>query len=114
MSSGIASGAVAQIPPNTPIIATATINSTSGVTLYTVPAGRTFYCTGAVIVADGGTYEMYIRIDSTDIITVKALNATPVNLSGQLIFAADAGEVVKGRMGSGATSGYMTIWGYIL
>lgn len=116
MSSGIASGGVSTIPPDSPVIATAAVDSATGTTLYTVPAGRKFYCQGASIVLDGPatSLDLYFRIDSTDIISTLGKAEEPVVLTGNPLFFAEGGEVVKARNGSAAQTSLATIWGYIL
>ena len=116
MSSGIASGGVSQIPPDSPVIATATVTSATGDTLYTVPAGRKFYCQGASIAFGGPATDLdvYLRIDSTDVVSTLLKENESTVLNGNPLFLAEAGEVVKGRNGATSNTSLMTIWGYIL
>lgn len=114
MASSLSSGAVAQIPPSIPVTSYALVTDTTGQTLYTVPANRTFYCTGMSIIPSGGNYDVYLKVGGTDIMRLLGLDSQPIEPQGFPIFVATAGQTVVGRMAAGGTTAFFNIWGFIL
>jgi len=117
MSSGIANGAVSQIPPTNPVTVVATLNGATNPNLiYTVPTGKTFYCTGMSVSFNGsaGTSQIItISVDSVDILAVQCKDEEPATvLYGTPLFAATSGEEVEGSLP--ASLSYVNLWGYLL
>ena len=79
-------------------------------TLYTVPAGKTFYCLG-VVMSSSVACEMYVLDDATEV-TVANLQANgTVSYTGGVIFAAAENSVIA--VTSNSTGKGCRIWGYI-
>lgn len=112
MSSGIANGAVSTIPPNNPVYASA---ATTGVgtdtVIYTVPTGRTFYCTGLLVSCEaaGG---VIVKVNGVSIIDTDFAGLEKQALNGNPIFAATSGQTITIR--GGANDFFGTVWGYYL
>lgn len=112
MSSSLSAGATAAIPPKNPIIASANVSGGVAVTLYTVPAGRTFYCT-QVTAGCSNTGWLQILIEATQIYYFDMVEAQVVTINGDVLFAMNAGEDlnIDDTGGSGHT---VTVSGFIL
>lgn len=87
--------------------------ASTGAVIYTVPAGKTFYCTGALLetVVTGAD----IRIAVAGVDTIRCLTqgaSIPIRLSGGILFQATAGQAITLVHAAGASNGVGNIWGF--
>lgn len=112
MSSGIANGAVGQIPPTSPVIASAAVSNGNAVTLYTVPTGRTFYCTGFAISCNNIGW-VQVLVNAAQVLYFDMAADSNTGGNGNPIFAATSGQAVT-IDNTGGSDHTVSIWGYNL
>jgi hypothetical protein len=81
----------------------------SGTTVYTVTAGKTFYCTG-ILISTAGTQNAHILDAGVQKMVCYTTANLPVCVSGGVLFTAAAGHAITITAAAGGNS--CTIWGY--
>jgi hypothetical protein len=99
-------------PTNGQTVITATaINQASGSTVYTVPAGKIFYCTHCSL-ASGGNSQMHVLVAATETLFANCpANDTKV-LTGGILFLATAAQAITFTWN--VSSGSCTLSGYLV
>jgi len=86
----------------------------AGTTVYTVTAGKTFYCMGFIL-GNGNASARNMTIYDGTTTWVNTYVPAGGNASGcgtTPIFTASAGTTIKLNTNSGAADGYLSVWGY--
>jgi hypothetical protein len=88
------------------------LNSCSnGATVYTVTAGKTFYCTGASVASAANAF-VGVNVDGVATIVCEVLGATTALFTGGVVFTAAATKAITFYTNAGANTGFITVWGY--
>jgi hypothetical protein len=116
MSTGITSGSVAIIPPQNPVSATSPNGGTNQDTIYTVPAGKTFYCIGIMASNSNALIANYVfKTGATVLFGGFAIPTNGnVSVTGQPLFTATTGQVITMNNTVGHNNNEGVIWGFLL
>ena len=94
------------------LVHAAVFDANAGTTIYTVPAGKRFYCLGFSIDCDEGGY-MRLTLNGNNLFggvrTLSAVGVATVVRSGGILLTAEAGDVISFGPMSVAD---VDIWGY--
>lgn len=85
-------------------------NANTGTTIYTVTAGKTFYCFGVTLSCNSAT-EMGLSVAATQVLSGQVTTAASVVFTGGIVFTATAGQAIT-ISGIGAAENSASIWGY--
>jgi len=92
------------------LVSVCAVNQNTGTTLYTVTAGKTFYCLGLVMTNTNAAIQR-ITADGTDVVSgICAINTTYTVSGNGIIFKALAGKNIV--INATVNNNYVTMWGY--
>jgi len=109
----IAAGAISIIPPNNPVSITLATADTASLA-YTVPTGKTFYCTGLTIEnQEAGAITYSIKVVATSVVSAQVQQYDVVSFSGQPVFAATSGQAIY-FYAAVTRSAILNMWGFYI
>lgn len=86
--------------------------SNDGAAIYTVTAGKTFYCLGVLLGGKSASQTATIKVDGTVVLSVWTLGSYMQLMTGGIVFTAAAGKAITLGWSGAAGEGLYDLWGY--